>query len=234
TTWTDLQPNPIDADVEAAVDAMRTKQHDVVLGVGGGSAQDTAKAVAVLATNGGRVRDFAGNGNVPNRSCPLVLVPTTAGTGSEVTANASITNAETQDKLAIRDSNAYARIAVLDPNLLAGLPAGPAAAAGIDALTHAIESYASVRGSEFTRSLAAEAIGRMTNSLETFVADRSDPAAASSMLFASFLAGIAISHTGTGSAHAVSRALGGRFGIAHGIGCGVALPGVMRFNAIDN
>lgn len=234
TVWTDLQPNPIDVDVECAVAAMLAGHHDVVVGLGGGSAQDTAKAVAVLATNGGRVRDYAGNGNVPRPASPLVLIPTTAGTGSEVTANASITNSDTQDKLAIRDPHAYAQLAILDPELLAGLPAGAAAAAGIDALTHAVESYASVRGSELTRSLAAEAIRRMAHSLEAFVADRSDPDAASSMLFASFLAGIAISHTGTGNAHAVSRALGGRYGIAHGVGCGVALPGVMRFNAEEH
>lgn len=232
--WTDLQSNPIDTDVEAAAAKLAENPSDVIIGIGGGSAQDTAKGIAVLAANGGRVRDYAGNGNVPRRARPFILVPTTAGTGSEATANASITQSDSHDKLAIRDPNAYAYHAILDPNLLAGLPAGAAAAAGIDALTHAIESYTSTRASEMSRFIAYESISRIATSLENFVADRADKTAAGNMLYASFLAGIAISHTGTGAAHALSRAVGGRFGVAHGIGCGVALAPVMQFNAAES
>lgn len=230
TIWTRLQPNPVDVDVEAGAAALAETPRDVVIGIGGGSALDTAKGIAVLATNPGRVRDFAGNGNVPVKACPLVLVPTTAGTGSEVTANISITDSDTHDKLALRDPNNYASIAVLDPVLLRGLPAGAAASAGMDALTHAVESYVSVRASPLTRLLAYDATRRIGSSLVAFVADRGGLEHATEMLYASCLAGIAISHTGTGNAHAVARALGGKYDIPHGVGCGVALEPVMRFN----
>jgi alcohol dehydrogenase class IV len=231
TLWTRLQPNPTDVDVEAGAAALAEDRKDVIIGIGGGSALDTAKGIAVLATNPGRVRDFAGNGNVPNRAWPLVLVPTTAGTGSEVTANISITDVRTHDKLALRDPNNYATLAILDPALLRGLPAPAAAAAGMDALTHAVESYVSVRATALTKLLAYDATRRIGASIEAFVADRGDERHATEMLYASCLAGIAISHTGTGNAHAVARALGGRYGVAHGLGCGVALEPVMRFNS---
>lgn len=234
TEWTDLQSNPIDTDVEAAARKLAENPSDVIIGIGGGSAQDTAKGIAILAANGGRIRDYAGNGNVPRRAWPFILVPTTAGTGSEATANASITQSDSHDKLAIRDPNAYAYHAILDPDLLAGLPGKAAAAAGIDALTHAIESFTSIRASEMSRFIAYESISRIANSLENFVADRANETAAENMLYASFLAGIAISHTGTGAAHALSRAVGGRFGVAHGVGCGVALAPVMQFNAAES
>jgi alcohol dehydrogenase class IV len=167
---------------------------------------------------------------VPNKAWSLILVPTTAGTGSEVTANISITDSQTHDKLALRDPNNYASLAILDPTLLRGLPAGAAAAAGMDALTHAIESYVSVRSTALTKMMAEEATRLIGGSIEAFVADRSDPVHATAMLYGSCLAGIAISHTGTGNAHAVARALGGPYGIPHGLGCGVALESVMRFN----
>jgi alcohol dehydrogenase len=228
--WMKVQPNPVDTDVEDGAAALAATPRQAVIGIGGGSALDTAKGIAVLAANTGRVRDFAGNGNVPNKAWPLVLVPTTAGTGSEVTANISITDSETHDKLALRDPNNYASLAILDPILLRGLPAAAAAAAGMDALTHAVESYVSVRASSLTRLLAYEATRLIAGSLEAFVADRAELAHATDMLYGSCLAGIAISHTGTGNAHAVARALGGPYGIPHGLGCGVALESVMRFN----
>lgn len=228
--WSKLQPNPVDVDVEAGAAAFIAEKRDVIVGIGGGSALDTAKGIAVLATNGGRVRDYHGNGNVPRRAWPSVLIPTTAGTGSEVTANISITDSETHDKLALRDPNNYTAIAVLDPTLLRGLPRAAAASAGMDALTHAVESYVSIRSSVMTKLLAYEATCRIGASIEAFVENPADEQHAASMLYASCLAGIAISHTGTGCAHAVARALGGPYGVAHGTGCAVALEPVMRFN----
>ena len=231
TEWTSVEPNPTDVQVETAATTFRESSPDAIIGIGGGSALDTAKGVSILATNPGRLGEFAGNGLVSNRAHPTILVPTTAGTGSEVTANVSVTQEATTDKIAVRDRNAYATQAILDPGLLAGLPSEPAAAAGIDALTHAIESYTSTRSNEMTRLLALEAVRRIGDDLETFVEDRRNPKAAASMLYASCLAGIAISHTGTGNAHAISRALGGKYGVSHGVGCGMALPAVMEFNA---
>jgi alcohol dehydrogenase class IV len=228
--WTNLQPNPVTDDMEAAASAFDRREGSLVIGIGGGSALDTAKGVAVLATNGGKLRDYAGNGQVPNRCWPLLLVPTTAGTGSEVSASISVTDAATHDKLAVRDPNNCAWIAVLDPTLLTGLPAVVAAHSAMDALTHAVESYVSRRSMPMSRLFAYEAARLINQSIEPFVADRTDPAHGANMLYGSALAGAAMSHTGTGNAHAVSRALGGRYGVIHGLGCAVALEPVMRFN----
>lgn len=229
--WSEVQPNPTDLDVVAGLAVFHAERPDVIVGIGGGSALDTAKGVAVLASNGGTVRDYAGNSPTPRRAWPLVLVPTTAGTGSEVTANISITDTETHEKLALRNPKNYATLAVLDPSLLSSLPTGAAASAGMDALSHAVESYVSLRATPLTKLLAFEATRLIGGSLTEFVADRTDLVHASRMLYASCLAGIAISHTGTGNAHAVARALGGPFGVAHGTGCAVALEPVMRFNS---
>lgn len=231
--WTQLQPNPVTDDMEAAAESFDRAQGAVVIGIGGGSALDTAKGVAVLATNGGRLKDYSGNGQVPKRCWPLVLVPTTAGTGSEVSASISVTETISNNKLAVRDMNNCAWIAVLDPSLLTGLPALVAAHSGMDALTHAVESYVSRRATPISRMFAFEAAQRINESIERFVADRTEEEPAANMLYASCLAGVAFSHTGTGNAHAVSRALGGRYGVVHGLGCAVALVPVMRFNLAD-
>lgn len=228
--WSGVRSNPTDADVMSGLTRYQEIRPDVIIGIGGGSAMDTAKGIALLASNGGVVGDYKGNGNVPQRSWPLVLLPTTAGTGSEVSANISITDSQTHEKLAVRDPNAAGAVAILDPILLQGLPAKAASAAGMDALTHAVESYVSVRATPFTRMLAYEATSRINSSLESFVRDRGNLEAAGTMLYGACLAGIAMAHSGTGNAHAVARALGGLYGVPHGDACAVALEPVMRFN----
>lgn len=228
--WSEVRSNPTDADVMAGLTQYRELLPDVIIGIGGGSAMDTAKGVALLASNGGVIGDYKGNGNVPRRSWPLVLLPTTAGTGSEVSANISITDSGTHEKLAVRDPNAAAMVAILDPTLLRGLPPKAAAAAGMDALTHAVESYVSVRATPYTRMLAREAAALINESLEAFVRDRGNLETAGTMLYGACLAGIAMAHTGTGNAHALARALGGLYGVPHGDACAVALEPVMRFN----
>jgi alcohol dehydrogenase class IV len=231
TTFADVQPNPVDTDLEKAAEAFRDGEYDVVIGVGGGSSLDTAKGVAILTTNGGRIRDFDGNDRVPTPSTPCICVPTTAGTGSEVTGNISVTNADTQAKMAIRSDYAYPRFAVLDPGLLASLPQAVAAAAGMDALVHAVESYTSKRANPLSRLIAFDAARRIVEWLPRFVDDRADETAAAEMLHASCLAGMNLTNTGTGAAHAIARALGGHYGIVHGLACGVLIVPVMRFNA---
>lgn len=230
SVFTDIEPNPVDVAMESGAAQFKAAPCDVIIGIGGGSAMDTAKAIAMLATNPGRIREYDGNDIVPQDAWPLVLVPTTAGTGSEVTYNLSVTNADTHEKMAVRSVRNCAKLAVLDPELLVKLPASVAAAAGIDALVHAIESYVSNRATPPTRMIALEAIRLIGQSLERFVANRADSAAASNMLYAASLAGMCISHTGTGAAHAVARALGGRYNVVHGVACGILLEPVMRFN----
>lgn len=231
TTFTGVQPNPVDTDIEAAADAFLDGDFDVVIGLGGGSSLDTAKGVAILATNKGRIRDFDGNEKVPAASAACICVPTTAGTGSEVTGNISVTNSDSQAKMAIRSEYAYPRYAVLDPTLVASLPRQVAASAGMDALVHAVESYTSTRATPLSRLIAFDATRRIAQWLPRFVADRADPAAASEMLYASCLAGMNLTNTGTGAAHAIARALGGHYGIVHGLACGVLIVPVMQFNS---
>src|SRR5262249_2949901 len=203
---------------------------DVIVGLGGGSGMDTAKAIAILATNPGRLRDYDGNDKVPNQGWPLVLVPTTAGTGSEANYNISVTNIDTHEKMAVRSVCACSRIALLDPQLLRQLPKSVAAAAVYDALIHAIESYTSRRANFHTRWIAREAIRRIGPALEPFVANRADVQPAAEMLYAARLAGMVISHTGTGAAHAIARALGARYDIIHGVATGALIEPVVRFN----
>jgi alcohol dehydrogenase class IV len=225
-----VEQNPFDTDMEEGARQYRANPCDVVVGIGGGSAMDTAKGVALLATNAGRVRDYDGTDKVPTDPTPLICVPTTAGTGSEVTANIAVTNAATHEKMSVRSSRNYSRLALLDPELLVNLPRSVAAASGMDALAHAVESYASVRANPMTRMYAYEAARRVGRALEGFVANRADVELGAQMLFGSALAGVVISITGTGSAHAVARVLGGQYNVVHGLACGVLLEPVMRFN----
>jgi alcohol dehydrogenase class IV len=229
--WTRVRPNPLDTDVEAAADVVAAEPRDAIIGIGGGSALDTATGVAMLASNGGRVRDYEGVGQVPLPSRPQILIPTTAGTGGEVTPNVSISKSDTGEKMTLRDKNNFARLAILDPSLLAGLPRSPAAAAAMDALTHAIESHVSSKASPLSRLLSLEAARRLSQWIDRFVSDRADPEAAGEMLYGSCLAGMAIANAGTGAAHAVVRALGGAYDVSHGLACAAALQPVMEFNA---
>lgn len=230
TLFTEVEPNPVDRDIEAGAKVFAARQSDVIIGIGGGSALDTAKGIAVLATNGGQVADYDGTDKVPADAWPFVCIPTTAGTGSEVTRNISVTNAVTHDKMSIRSDRSFARLALLDPGLLVSLPRSVAAASGMDALVHAVEGYVSTRGNALTDALALEAIRLISGAIEPFVQDRSNLDLASTMLCGSCLAGMVITHTGTGIDHAIARALGGHFSLVHGVACGVLLEPVMRFN----
>jgi alcohol dehydrogenase class IV len=230
STFTKVKPDPLDVDMEEGASEFACEPREAVVGIGGGSAMDTAKTIALIATNGGRIRDYNGTDRVPKDLMPLVCIPTTAGTGSEVTANIAVANADTHEKMSVRSPRNYPRFALLDPELLAGLPQAVAAASGLDALVHAIESYVSVRSTPLTRLLAFEAVRRIGKAIEEFVVDPGQLEAGAQMLFGSMLAGMAISHTGTGAAHAVARAIGGKYEVAHGLACGVLLEPVMRFN----
>jgi alcohol dehydrogenase class IV len=228
--FTKVEQNPFDIDMEQGAHKFAANPRDAVIGIGGGSAMDTAKGIALLATNGGRIREYDGTDRVAKNSQPLICVPTTAGTGSEVTANIAVTNFETHEKMSVRSIHNYPRLALLDPELLVNLPASIAAASGMDALVHAVESYVSLRANPMTRMLAYEAVRRVGSALVRFVSNRRDIEQGAQMLFGSMLAGMVISYTGTGSAHAIARALGGKYNVVHGMACGILLEPVMRFN----
>lgn len=228
--FSEVESNPRDVSVDAAGRLAREGRCALVVGVGGGSALDTAKGAALLATNMGSIREYDGTDKVKSRPLPVIAVPTTAGTGSEVTGNIAITHTGKHHKMSVRSPMSIPSVALLDPRLLRSLPARLAAAAGMDALSHAIEGYLSKRASAYTDMLALSAIELIGESICAFVADRAEEAAASRMLLASTQAGMVITHTGTGNDHAMARALGGMYDIHHGLACAVLLPPVMEFN----
>lgn len=230
-TFADVEPNPRDTTIGTGADRLKAFGADVVIGFGGGSAMDAAKGMALLATNGGSIRDYDGIDKVGIDPVPIIAVPTTAGTGSEVTANAAITNTDSHYKMSVRSPRIIPCRAVVDPQLLASLPRFIAATSGIDALVHAIEGYLSLRSNVISDFFAREAIRLISTHLRPFVANPSNIEAAAGMHLGSLLAGVVISNTGTGNDHAIARALGGVCDVAHGLATAIFLPPVLAFNA---
>lgn len=228
----DVLPNPTTAIVEAAAEAFSKSGADSVLALGGGSPMDVAKAVAVLAVYGGNIRDYEGVGKIPGPLLPLIAVPTTAGTGSEATACAVITDTQQQYKFTILGQELLPRCVFLDPTLLLSLPFSVAAATGMDALIHAIESYLSTDTTVFSDAMAEKAMALIGEALCPFVACRRDVAAAGKMLLGSHFAGIAFSRSRLGNVHAMSHPVSAFFGVAHGVANSILLPTVLRYNAL--
>lgn len=227
----EVESNPRDTTIHAGAERALSFKPDLFVGFGGGSAMDAAKGIALLVTNGGNIGDYDGTDKVKKDLPYLIAVPTTAGTGSEVTANAALTNSQTHSKMSVRSPRLMPKMAVVDPVLLASLPKIMAATAGLDALSHAIEGFLSVRASVLSDVFALESIRLIGRNLRPFVANPANVEAASAMALGSTLAGFVISNTGTGNDHAIARALGGLFDTPHGLATGVLLPHVMRFNA---
>jgi alcohol dehydrogenase len=224
------EPNPTDESIPCAKDFY--EQHGClgVIAVGGGSAIDTAKAMGVLLANGGRIRDYYG-ANKPSKRVPLfITVPTTAGTGSEVTRVSIITDTERRVKASIHSEAMYADLAVVDPALLARLPRPVAAGALMDALTHAIESIGSPRSSPWTEALCMQAIAFIGRHARSFVENPADPEASGALALAATLAGASFTNTGLGIVHALTHPFFMNFGGHHGTINGILLAPVMRFN----
>lgn len=229
--FAEVESNPRDTTIHAGAKRALAFGPDLFIGFGGGSAMDAAKGIALLVTNDGNIGDYDGTDKVKKDLPYLIAVPTTAGTGSEVTANAALTNSETHSKMSVRSPRLMPKMAVVDPVLLASLPRMMAATAGLDALSHAIEGFLSVRASVLSDVFALESIRLIGGNLRPFVANPANVEAASAMALGSTLAGFVISNTGTGNDHAIARALGGLFDTPHGLATGVLLAHVMRFNA---
>ena len=226
-----VQPDPTDSVVHEAAQAYDEAGADLVLGVGGGSSIDTAKAASILATNDGHILDFTGSGNVPNDPPPSVLVPTTAGTGSEVGHWTIVKDTETSIKEEIGDVSLLADLALIDPELTASAPAPVKAATGMDVLTHAIEAYVSIGAQSQTSALAVDAIEKVGEFLPRAVEYRGgDREALSKMAKASSQAGMAFNGAGLGAVHAISHQVGGTFGVPHGLANAILLPYVMEYN----
>jgi alcohol dehydrogenase len=215
-----------DAGAQAALKA----KCDLVVGVGGGSAMDLAKAVAVIAANRGRAADYLGLGKVPGPGLPTIMVPTTAGTGSEVTFTAVFMRKTLKKKEGINSPYLYPDVALLDPLLTLSLPPGPTATTGIDALCHAIESFTSINASPMSELLSLEAIGLIAENLRTCVHDGGNVEAREQMLLGSLYAGLGLANAGVTAVHSLSYPLGGRYGIPHGMANTLLLPAVMAYN----
>ncbi|WP_454719742.1 MULTISPECIES: iron-containing alcohol dehydrogenase [Cupriavidus] len=226
-----VEPNPTTTVLDEAVAFLKAHACDAVIGVGGGSSIDTAKGVAAMATNPGSILDYEGYDRLPNAPLPVFAIPTTSGTGSECTASTVFTNKETLFKTVIISPALFPRLAILDASLTLGLPPPITAATGMDALTHAIESYVSKQANPISQALAIGAVRMIGENLRRAFYVGSDVAARENMLLASFLAGVAFSQSKLGNVHAISHTFGGVFNIAHGIANAALLPYVLAFNA---
>lgn len=231
----DIEPNPSVETVNAATAIYKESEAAGIIALGGGSPMDVAKAVGVLAIHGGEITQYEGAHKVPGKIVPTIAIPTTAGTGSEVTAFSVITDKARNYKLTVFSYELIPAYAVLDPELIMSLPAFVAASTGLDALVHAIESYLSKAASPFTDAMAEKAMSLIGKNIRKFVADRSNEEAACSMMLASTFAGIAFAWARLGNVHAMAHPLGGFFNVPHGVANAILLPTVLEYNALaDN
>ncbi|MDY6267390.1 MAG: iron-containing alcohol dehydrogenase [Selenomonadaceae bacterium] len=230
--FTETEGNPSTETVAKAAELYKSCGADFLVAFGGGSPMDVAKAVAVVAKFGGKITDYEGAGTVPGEPVPLIALPTTAGTGSEVTAAAVITDHSRNYKLTVFDAKLIPKAAILDPDFLTTAPAGIAAACGIDAMVHAIEAYISRAASPFSDAMAEKALELIGENLRRYVANRTDLEAASGMLTGSLFAGIAFSWARLGDIHAMSHPVSAYFDVPHGVANAILLPTVMEFNAL--
>ncbi len=221
--------------VDQALAQLKMEKCDTVIGLGGGSALDIAKLVAVMAVNPGHISDYFGIDLLVQPGIPLICVPTTAGTGSEVTPIAILSDEMEHLKKGVVSSHLFPRLALLDPLLTQGVPPEVTAFTGMDALIHAIEAYTSVNANDLTDYLAFRAIELTSGNLLTAYARGDDLTARSKMLEGSLLAGMAFANAGVTAVHAFAYPLGGEFHhIPHGLANSVMLPHVLRFNMLGN
>ena len=226
-----VEPNPTVSIVNEAMDRYRRENCGCIIAIGGGSPIDVAKAVSILAENGGKIQDYHGVNKSRRSGAPIVAVNTTAGTGSEVTAAYVITDEARGVKMLMVDPNCLAYLAIDDPTLMAGMPPELTAATGMDALTHAVECYVSREATHYTDALALEAIRLVGRTLRRAVADGGDMQARTDMCWAEYLAGLGFSNAGLGLAHGIAHQLGARYHMPHGVACAQILPQVMEYNA---
>jgi alcohol dehydrogenase class IV len=229
--YSDTVPEPTVASIERGVAALRATDHDCVIGFGGGSPMDSAKAIAVLAVHGGRCRDYAVPHQQSAPGLPVIAIPTTAGTGSEATRFTVITD-EANDEKMLCAGQAYLPIAALvDYELTLTMPPRLTADTGIDALTHAIEAYVSRRASPFSDSFAIAAMGAIAPNLRRVWDAPDDRVAREAMMFGATMAGIAFSNASVALVHGMSRPIGAHFHVPHGLSNAMLLPAVTAWSA---
>lgn len=232
--FTEVEFEPSAQRAQAAAVAAREYACDLVVGLGGGSTLDTAKAAALLVRNPGALEDYLGIGLARERGVPSILIPTTSGTGAEMTPNSLFYLPAVREKRAVVSPFTIPDVAIIDPLLTLTLPAAVTAATGMDALSHAVEAYTSLNASPMTDLYALEAVRLIGRHLRTAVANGADVAAREGMALASFYAGIAIGNAGTNIVHAMAYPLQGQHRITHGVANSLLLPYGLEFNALSN
>jgi alcohol dehydrogenase len=230
----DVEPDPPYQTASQAAAHTKEMSADLVLAIGGGSALDIGKVAALLATNVDAVNSYFGVDLAPKPGLPIIAVPTTAGTGSEVTPIAILSDHEDKLKKGIVSPYLFPTAAVLDPELTLGLPAAVTASTGMDALIHAVEAYTSRNAYPVSDMLAIEAMSLIVSNIRTAYANGSDLAARNSMLQGSMLAGMAFANAGVTAVHAFAYPIGAEFHIPHGVANSLMLAPVMEFNMIGN
>ncbi|EOX1519348.1 iron-containing alcohol dehydrogenase [Vibrio cholerae] len=229
-----VKPNPTEENIEDGLALLKEKECDFVVSFGGGSSHDCAKGIALVATNGGHIRDYSKGVHVSKKpQLPLVTVNTTAGTASEMTVFAIVTDTKGETKYPVVDKNILPMIAVNDSELMVAMPKFLTAATGMDALTHAVEAYVSTIATPVTDASAIKAIELIAQNLEAVVKDGQDREARDAMQYAEYLAGMAFSNASLGYVHSMAHQLGGVYDLAHGLCNAILLPEVSRFNAIE-
>jgi len=234
TVFDDIEPNPRHTTVNKAGSIARKLKPDLIIGLGGGSSLDAAKAVALLVTNKGSIEDYEGKYRYTFPPIPVLAIPTTCGTGSEVTWSSVITHTERNFKMTIKGPHTFPSLAVVDPDLLCTLPQSLIASTGMDALVHAVEAF-SVKPSTFITDLfAEEAVRLIFHHLERAYKDMNgDKEARENLMKGSMLAGVAFGNSDVGAVHCIAEAVGALYDIPHGVANSIFLPYVMEFNLPD-
>ncbi|MBF6621343.1 MAG: iron-containing alcohol dehydrogenase [Patulibacter sp.] len=230
TVFADVEPDPTDVSVRAGVAAMAAAEADLVVAVGGGSAIDAAKMIAVLHVNGEPLDQYQGYHRIPRAGAPLIAIPTTAGTGSEATQVTVITNTVAQTKMMIFDRHLIPSVALVDPELSASMPPDLTAHVGVDTLTHAIEAYVSRVATPLSDPFALSCIDLVGRFLERAWSAPDDQEARAGMALAALQGGAAFSNASVGLVHGMSRPIGAVFHVPHGLSNAVLLPAVTRFS----
>ena len=234
TVYDTCPPEPAIGDLEAAHSEFKGGRFDLVLGVGGGSSMDMAKSVGVLLVNEGSPRDYLGVELVPRPGLPTFLVPTTSGTGAEATPNAIFSIPEQQVKLAIVSTYIIPRIAIVDPALTASAPPHVTAAAGVDALTHCLETYVAKNVTPLSELYSIRGMELIAKAVRKVCKDGGDMISRSDMALGSYFGGVALAGAGAGAIHALAYPLGARFHIPHGVSNSLMFSHVMAFNCSAN
>jgi alcohol dehydrogenase class IV len=229
--FADTVPDPTDTVVEAGAKFLKAGDYDGLLALGGGSPIDTAKAISVLAANGGKMRDYKVPNEIPKAGLPLVAIPTTAGTGSEVTRFTVITDTERDEKMLIMGLACCPAAAIVDYELTLSKPWRLTADTGIDSLTHAIEAYVSKRASPFTDGVARSAMALIARNLRTACREPDNRKAREAMMLGSMQAGMAFSNSSVCLVHGMSRPIGAFFHVPHGLSNAMLLPEITAFSA---